>query len=237
MKIPTLAILIAFTASCCVYGQSFSTKNEALRSPSNIVDYFLIAPFNTYRYPAYTAGSEYTDRIKVLTGARQQGTAVIDTGNAYLKVSYKDDDDIDNDITMTYFTCADSSKIIAVSSRYTFDNDTSYKHCFLRYRDGKFIDVTGKVLSGLSFRNFMKKGGSVTPRMDEYLMSTTAHFVLPRRGTALTVEMKSELPWLPDCDLEFPEDLYITTYKSRIYKSITMPFDRTRGIFTIGEAR
>lgn len=237
MKTPALALLIAFAASSFAYSQPFRPKNEALRAPSNIVDYFLIAPLNTYLHPVYRAGSEYNDRVKILTGARQKGTADIDTGNAYMKVGYQDEDGNDNDVTMTYFTCADSSKIIAVSSRYKFDNDTSYKHCFLRYRDGKFIDVTGEVLSGLSFRSFMKKGEPITPVMDEYLMSTTAHFILPRRGTVLTVEMKSTLPWLPDCDLGFPEDLYIKTYKSRLYKSITMPFDRDRGVFTIGEAR
>ena len=49
--------------------------------------------------------------------------------------------------------------------------------------------------------------------------------------------MKQEIPYLPDCDLEFPEDLYISTYKSRILKSIEMPFNAAKGVFTVHPRR
>ncbi len=223
--------------SCVADGQSLRSKADALRAPSDIVDYFLIAPLNTYMHPVYTAGSEYADRVKLLTGGRDKKTAVIDIKNAYLNVRFEDESGNDNDITMTYFTCADSSRIIGVSAYYMFDGAPSCRHCFLRYEKGRFIDVTKNVLSGLSFKDFMRKGASIPARMDEYLMSTTAHFILPRNGTSIRVEMKNEHPYIPDCDLEFPEDLYLRAYRSRIYKSIEMNFNREKGVFTIGQAK
>ncbi len=237
MKRSAFIVLFIVPVSCVAYGQSFRSKADALRAPSDIVDYFLIAPLNTYLHPVYTAGSEYADRVKLLTGGRDKKTAMIDVKNAYLNVRFKDENGNDNDITMTYFTCADSSRIIGVSSCFMFDGAPSYKHHFLRYRGGKFVEVTKNVLPGLSFKDFMRKGASIPARMDEYLMSTTANFVLPRNGTSIRVEMKNKHPYLPDCDIEFPEDLYLAIYKSRIYKEIEMNFDREKGVFTIGRAK
>ena len=237
MKKTAYAALFIIAISITAHGQQFRPKADALKAPSTVVDYFLIAPLNTYLHPRYVAGSEYDARIKLLTDCIRKGTATIDEKNAYLNVRYREDDGIESDITMACFTCSDSTKLIGVSSVYIFNGDPGFRHCFLRYRGGKFIDVTGQVLPGLSFKSFMKQGAVISARMDEYIMSTTARFILPRRGTTLVVEMKQEIPYLPDCDLEFPEELYLKTYKSRILKSIEMPFNAAKGVFSIHPRR
>lgn len=170
----------------CVHLQIFAQsayRKEAdiLKEPGDISEYYLIIPGHPYyAYAEKPKGmSEFELRKKYLEP--KKGMQIeIDKKNAFMSIS-DNTSELGYKMQLTYFVKSDGKKVIAVNEDQAGGDCDSRSLKFYTLENGKFTDVTARVMPSLSLKDFCPEATVSNYSFFEPL------YQLPRVGTTVRV--------------------------------------------------
>lgn len=188
MKTPCLRIAIAIIsfASVFVFYPAFA---------AGIVDYYRMMPdeyLGGEKYDLVQSGGKWIIKTPPDYGSADE--PVVDVKNGYIKTVYHGGDG-DQERVTALFVGADGTTVLGISGYYN-GTGGNYSIRFVEYRNKKWKDVTGSVLSLVSYRMFLTEGYDTAAydgllkrleRDEGVNIRPQLVFSLPRTGTTVTV--------------------------------------------------
>lgn len=162
----------------------------------------------------------------------------VDDANGYLQV--RDfEGDLGSETTLAIFRKADGSRIFACSELERSDDGTGTSLTFYELRGRRLVEITRPLVPRVDLADFLAPG---TPPPARKYRAVILHYILPRAGTTIRVQ-----PEALDSDQSFADpreptgmwpqadiQRYWRMVAERRYRAIELPWNRDRGVFTVG---
>lgn len=153
-----------------------------------VTDYYRLCPAEFF------GGQKPTLEMKKSSWVTDTGMAVVDIKNGYIECGYRGDGE--QIMQFVLYVKNDKTPIVGIS-RYYHAGVAPFKESadirFVEYRDNRFSDITGSILSTIDCRLFVKAGFNAAAldrirsfKVREYL---EYRYQLPQEGTNAVVEL------------------------------------------------
>lgn len=220
------ALAVLFLCTVSLQAQKVRPEDEIRKSPQDVLDYYLILPDELFQNTPYESRSDFYSRITLLADSREKMTT-LDQKNNFLQIidayghpEYR--------VTVKVLDLPGVERLICTSFIFRDDSCSTFQFEIYRYKYGKWIHMTDKVIPGLTLQDYWNELRQPLP--DE-LNSIQVEAELPRIGSTIRLYARIR------CEEYFPDDddlyeLYLMHFTQREYRAIYFDWNKQLQRFT-----